>query len=194
VADLAHLETLPARERAAGFAEIVKVALSSDASLFERVEREAPSLVRGDLTSIEPIVRAAIEAKIRVVRDDERESGSRALLNLGHTVGHALEAHGGFSRWLHGEAVALGLVAELRATSRLGWTRPGIADRVADVLSVLGLPFHVNRADVAAAWPYVAADKKRSGAGVRLPVVETPGASRLELVRLEALREAVLAT
>jgi shikimate kinase/3-dehydroquinate synthase len=100
VADLAHLETLPAREIAAGLAEVVKIALTSDAALFDRVEREAALLARGDRSALRPVVRAAIEAKIRIVRDDERESGLRALLNLGHTVGHAVEAHGGFSRWL----------------------------------------------------------------------------------------------
>lgn len=192
VADLVHLETLPAREIAAGLAEVVKIALTSDADLFDRVERDAARLARGDRAALRPVVRAAIEAKIRVVRDDERESGLRALLNLGHTVGHAVEAHGGFSRWLHGEAVALGLVAELRAAAHLGWTPPALADRVADLLSSLGLPFHVDRAEVLASWPYVAADKKRSGLHVRLPVVETAGVSRLERVRLEVLRQAVL--
>ena len=192
VADLAHLETLPAREIAAGLAEVVKIALTSDAALFERVEREAARLARGDRVALRPVVRAAIEAKIRIVRDDEREAGIRALLNLGHTVGHAVEAHGGFSRWLHGEAVALGLVAELHATRRLGWTQQPLVDRVVGVLSSLGLPFHVDRSVLSASWPYVAADKKRAGKVVRLPVVVAPGVSRLERVPLDTLREAVL--
>lgn len=193
VADLAHLATLPARERTAGLAEIVKIALSSDADLFERVERDAAALARGDRGALMPVVRSAITAKIRIVREDEREAGVRALLNLGHTVGHALEAHGGFTRWLHGEAVALGLVAELHATARMGWTPAALVERVTRLLSALGLPFHVDRADIATSWPYVAADKKRAGNAVRLPVVEAPGVSRLEKVRLEMLRESVLA-
>ena len=192
VADLAHLETLPAREIAAGLAEVVKIALTSDADLLDRVEREAALLARGDRAALRPVVRAAIEAKIRIVREDERESGVRALLNLGHTVGHAVEAHGGFARWLHGEAVAIGLVAELRATGRLGWTPQPLADRVVNVLSSLGLPFHVDASVVAASWHYVAADKKRAGKLVRLPVVSAAGVARLERVRLETLREAVL--
>ncbi|MDP9148350.1 MAG: iron-containing alcohol dehydrogenase, partial [Myxococcota bacterium] len=102
VADLAHLQTLPRRERAAGLAEVVKIALATDGSLFALLEREAVSLAAGDHASLVPVVRGAVAAKIRVVRDDEREAGARALLNLGHTVGHALEVHGGYSRWLHG--------------------------------------------------------------------------------------------
>jgi shikimate kinase/3-dehydroquinate synthase len=141
-----------------------------------------------------PIVRAAVEAKIRIVRDDEREAGVRAVLNLGHTVGHALEAHGGYSRWLHGEAVALGLVAELAATARLGWTPPALVDRARALVAALGLPSEVSRAELAASWPFVGADKKRSGASVRLPVVSAPGECRVEAVRLTALHGAVFPT
>src|SRR5262249_8046081 len=107
VADLAHLATLPARERTSGLAEVAKIALTSDAALFERLERDAADVARGDRAALAPVVRAAVEAKVRIVRDDEREAGLRAVLNMGHTVGHALEAHGGYARWLHGEAVAL---------------------------------------------------------------------------------------
>jgi shikimate kinase/3-dehydroquinate synthase len=85
VADLAHLTTLSARQRAAGLAEVAKIALATDAGLLERVERDAASLARGEVGSLLPVLRAAIAAKIRVVRDDEREAGLRALLNLGHT-------------------------------------------------------------------------------------------------------------
>src|SRR5258705_7822801 len=93
VADLAHLSTLPARERTAGLSEIVKIALAVDAPLLDDVERDAARLAKGDVEALAPIVRRAIAAKIRVVRDDERELGIRALLNLGHTVGHAVESH-----------------------------------------------------------------------------------------------------
>jgi 3-dehydroquinate synthetase len=141
-----------------------------------------------------PIVRAAVEAKIRIVRDDEREAGVRAVLNLGHTVGHALEAHGGYARWLHGEAVALGLVAELVATARLGWTPPSLVDRARSLVASLGLPAEVTRAELAAAWPFVGADKKRAGNSVRLPVVSAAGECRIEAVRLQALHGAILPT
>jgi len=194
VADLAHLETLPTRERTSGLAEVVKIALTSDAALLERLEREAPALARGEHAALGPVIRAAIEAKIRVVRDDEREAGVRVLLNLGHTVGHALEAHGGYHRWLHGEAVALGVVTELEAGVRMGFTPPALVERARALLSALGLPTRVERSELAASWPYVAADKKRAGSSLRLPVVAAPGEAMVERVRLEALHVAVLPT
>jgi shikimate kinase/3-dehydroquinate synthase len=192
VADLAHLETLPARERLAGLAEVVKIALATDATLFDRIESHAAALARGDLDALMPVVRAAIDAKIRVVRDDEREAGVRALLNLGHTVGHALEAHGGYGRWLHGEAVAMGTVAEMHAASALGWTPRAVTERAAALLGALGLPVAAGRDELAAAWPFVSSDKKRSGDAIRLPVVTKVGEAHLERVRLTDLREALL--
>jgi shikimate kinase/3-dehydroquinate synthase len=192
VADLAHLETLPARERNAGLAEVVKVALATDARLLGRLEVNAPALARGDRAALAPIVRDAIEAKIRVVRDDERESGVRALLNLGHTVGHALEAQGGYATWLHGEAVALGLLVEMRAMAVLGRTPMSLVERTRDLLRALALPTQVPASDVAAAWPYIGADKKRTGDAVRFAVVSAPGVAHVERVSLAELRSAVL--
>jgi shikimate kinase / 3-dehydroquinate synthase len=192
VADLGHLVTLPARERAAGLAEVVKIALATDARLLDELERHAPALAGGDVAALVPIVRAAIDAKIRIVRDDERETGPRALLNLGHTVGHAIEAHGGYARWLHGEAVAIGTLAEMRATAGLGWTPPALVERSTALFAALGLPTRVDRAELTASWPFVGSDKKRSGDSVRLPVVTAPGMARVARVELSALRGAVL--
>jgi shikimate kinase/3-dehydroquinate synthase len=192
VADLGHLETLPKRELLAGLAEVVKIALATDGELLQRLERSAEGLVRGDPAELLPVVRAAILAKVRVVRDDERESGPRALLNLGHTVGHALEAHGGYSRWLHGEAVALGLGAELRASERMGWTPPRIRERACSLLEALGLPWAPDPRDLEASWPFVASDKKRARDSLRLPVVVAAGTARVERVELSALRQAII--
>ncbi len=192
VADLGHLATLPARERAAGLAEIVKIAMATDVGLLAAIERDATAIARGDLDALAPIVRSAILAKIRVVRDDEREAGARALLNLGHTVGHALEAHGGYARWLHGEAVSLGTIAEMRATAALGWTPAALVDRATSLLAALGLPAKPDHAELVAAWPFVSSDKKRDRDAVRLPVVTAPGEAKMERVALGALRAAVL--
>jgi shikimate kinase / 3-dehydroquinate synthase len=194
VADLGHLTTLSTRERAAGLAEVVKIALATDSGLLDALERHAPALARGSTEALVPVVRAAIEAKIRVVRDDERETGPRALLNLGHTVGHAIEAHGGYARWLHGEAVAIGTVVEMRATAALGWTPPALVERSAALFAALGLPTQVDRAELAASWPFVSSDKKRSRDAVRLPVVTGAGQSHVSRVALTALRDAVLRT
>ncbi len=194
VADLGHLVTLSKRERAAGMAEVVKIALATDAALLDAVERDAIALARGDIEALGPVVRAAIDAKIRVVRDDEREAGPRALLNLGHTVGHAVEAHGGYSRWLHGEAVSLGTVAEMRATAALGWTPPALVERGVALLASLGLPTELDATELAAAWPFVGNDKKRDRDAVKLPVVTAAGRAHVERVGLEALRRALLRT
>ena len=192
VADLAHLATLPPRERTAGLAEIAKIALVVDAALLDRVEVHHGALARGDVGELMSVVRASIEAKVRVVRDDERETGPRALLNLGHTIGHALEAHGGYGRWLHGEAVALGTVAEMRATSALGLTPPALVERATAIIASLGLPTHVPHPDLAAAWHFVASDKKRARDDIRLPVVTAAGRAHVQRVALSDLRSAVL--
>jgi shikimate kinase/3-dehydroquinate synthase len=188
VADLAHLTTLSAREQAAGLAEVVKIALATDAELLAALEANCARLAQGDSVALLPIIRGAIEAKVRIVRDDERESGPRALLNLGHTIGHALEAHGGYGKWLHGEAVALGTVAEMRATAALGLTPAPLVDRAARLLSSLGLPTEADPSELRAAWPYVSSDKKRGAGAIRLPVVVEAGVARVERIDLEALR------
>jgi shikimate kinase/3-dehydroquinate synthase len=194
VADLGHLATLPVRERAAGLAEVVKIALATDSRLLDEIELHSRELAAGDPAALLPVVRAAIDAKIRVVRDDERETGPRALLNLGHTMGHAIEAHGGYARWLHGEAVAIGTLVEMRATAALGWTPPVLVDRSAALFAALGLPTHVDGAELKASWPFVGSDKKRAGDSVRLPVVSAAGESHVAHVPLASLRDAVLGT
>ena len=194
VADLAHLTTLSARERTAGLAEIVKIALISDVALLEALEADAEALAAGDPNHLLTIVRRAIAAKIRVVRDDERELGLRALLNLGHTVGHALEAHGGYTRHLHGEAVALGTIAELRATVALGFTPSAILGRAGKLLTRLGLPVEVPRGELTASWPFVSVDKKRARGAIRLPIVSAPGVGEVRAIGLADLQSAVLRT
>jgi 3-dehydroquinate synthetase len=193
VLDLEHLTTLPARERAAGLAEVVKIALVRDADLLSRLEADADAIASGDRAVLRSIVRDAVRAKIRVVRDDERESGVRALLNVGHTLGHALEAHGGYTALLHGEAVAVGTVLEIEACERLGLTPAGMSSRAAALLGRLGLPTRASRSDVEAAWPFVLADKKRAAKDLlKLPVVTGPGEGRVVAVEIDALRAAAL--
>ena len=192
VADLAHLRTLPARERISGLAEVAKIALTSDLRLLEALEKDSRAIAAGEVEALRPIVRAAIAAKIRIVRDDERESGARAVLNLGHTVGHALEAHGGFSRYLHGEAVAIGTIAELAAGQALGFTPASVVERARSLFLALGLPVTVSAAELHASWPFVTSDKKRVRGAVRVPVVASPGAARVERVSLRDLERVLL--
>jgi shikimate kinase/3-dehydroquinate synthase len=190
--DFEHLTTLPPRERAAGLAEVVKIALVRDAALLASLEQNADAIRAGDRDALRPVVRAAIEAKIRVVRDDERETGDRALLNVGHTVGHALEAHGGYAVLLHGEAVAIGTVVELAAAERLGLTQGGTASRAKTLLARLGLPTEATSEQLAAAWPFVLSDKKRAATTLKLPVVSKIGEGLVARIELEAFRAAVL--
>jgi 3-dehydroquinate synthetase len=192
VADVDHLTTLPERERRAGLAEVVKIAVATDAALLEWLERESSAISAADPEALRAVVRRAVAAKIRVVRDDEREAGPRALLNLGHTIGHAVESHAGYTHWLHGEAVAIGTVAEMRATSRLGLTPRELVERTAALFGRLGLPTEPRPGEVSAAWSFVAADKKRARSAIRLPVVSAPGVACVKAIALRELERAAL--
>ena len=184
VADVAHLSTLPRRERLAGLAEVAKVALACDEGLWRDLETNAEALRDGEPSVLVPTIRRAIALKALVVAEDERDGEGRMRLNLGHTVGHALEAAGGFSRHLHGEAVALGLVAETLAAERLGRAPANTADRVRALLVRLGLPTEIATNELAAAWPFVSKDKKRVGQTVTLPLPRRIGSAPLESVSL----------
>jgi 3-dehydroquinate synthase len=154
LADLSALATLPKRELAAGYAEIAKYGLLGDEGFFEWLEANAPLLLRGDTQARRYAIRRSCEAKARIVAEDETEQGARALLNLGHTFGHALEAQTGYSdRLLHGEAVAIGMVQAFRFSEALGNCPGGTADRVSRHLKAAGLPVHVSEIDGLAATP-----------------------------------------
>ena len=142
LADLAALETLPQRELGAGYAEVVKYGLIGDPEFFTWCEEHGPAMLAGDSALREYAVAHSVKAKAKIVAEDERETtGTRALLNLGHTFGHALEAQTGFSdRLLHGEGVALGMVLAARYSARIGLMGAGQAQRVEEVIAGSGLP------------------------------------------------------
>ena len=153
LADLATLATLPARERRAGYAEVVKYGLLGDADFFAWLEAEGARALAGDLDALAHVVATSVRAKAAIVAADEEErSGTRALLNLGHTFAHAYEALTGMGADLrHGEAVALGLVDAFRLSARLGLCAGEDAERVAAHLAAQGLP--TRRGEVAALDP-----------------------------------------
>jgi 3-dehydroquinate synthase len=145
LADLDTLATLRPREMRAGYAEVIKYGVLGDAKFFEWCERNGPQVLAGDRTLQDYAVTESVRTKARVVAEDERETtGARALLNLGHTFGHALEAETGFSdRLLHGEAVALGMVLAARYSARREYISEDDAERVANAIAAAGLPSEI---------------------------------------------------
>lgn len=146
------LDTLPLREQRAGYAEVVKYGLIDDADFFAWCEGNGAALLAGDPNAREYAIAHSVGAKARIVADDERETtGRRALLNLGHTFGHALEAETGFSdTLLHGEGVAAGMALAFAFSARQGLCPAGDAERVATHLKTSGLPYDLASAGIAA--------------------------------------------
>jgi shikimate kinase/3-dehydroquinate synthase len=179
VVDVAHVTTETPRAYVSGLAEVVKSAAVGDPGLFELLEREPDRVLGRDLGLVEEIALRAVAVKAAIVARDERESGDRALLNFGHTVGHALEAEGGFSRLTHGEAVALGMVAALRVGEALGVTGPALGRRVTALLTRLGLPVDLDGQPLQEALRFVALDKKRRGGALRFVVLHGLGDARV---------------
>jgi 3-dehydroquinate synthase len=142
LADLGALATLPAREMRAVYAEVIMYGILGDTEFFAWCEANVPAVLAGDAAAQEYAVTESVKAKASIVAEDERETtGKRALLNLGHTFGHALEAQCGFSdRLLHGEAVALGMVLAARYSARRGYVSDADAARVAAAIGAAGLP------------------------------------------------------
>jgi 3-dehydroquinate synthase len=146
ITDIALLDTLPKRELAAGYAEVAKYGLLGDAGFFDWLEGSAPAIMRGDSQARIHSIRKSCEAKAQIVAEDEHETGVRALLNLGHTFGHALESATGYSqRLLHGEGVSIGMVQAFRFSERQHLCAPGTAERVAKHLKSVGLPIHASQ-------------------------------------------------
>jgi 3-dehydroquinate synthetase len=139
VADPATLRSLPDAEFRAGLAEAVKHGLIADREYLDWIQANAALLIARDLGALDVLIRRSVEIKAAIVGSDEREAGPRAMLNAGHTVAHALEQVSGYAL-LHGEAVALGLVAECAMGERAGLLASGTRDRVASLLRKLGLP------------------------------------------------------
>ncbi len=140
LADIDVLETLPRRDLLSGYAEVVKYGALGDAAFFAWLEANGPVLAAGDAAARAHAVRRSVEMKAEIVARDETETGERALLNLGHTFGHALEAATGFgARLLHGEAVAAGMVLAFRLSARLGFCPTADAERLAAHLAGMGM-------------------------------------------------------
>lgn len=189
VADLGFLETLPARERIAGLAEVVKAGLIADATLLASMELDGGA-TSGD--ALAQVIAAAVRVKADVVTEDEREGGRRAILNFGHTVGHAVESASGYDL-LHGEAVSLGMVAALALGVARGVTEPALLPRATALLARLGLPVDVARRLSPEVLSRIEVDKKRRSSAVRFVFVPRAGEAVLQDVPLDELKRDVLA-
>src|SRR5690606_13165778 len=191
--------TLPKRELSAGLAEIVKYGLILDASFFEWLEEHMESLLALAPDALAFAIRRSCEIKAAIVGEDERERGKRALLNLGHTFGHALESVGGYERWLHGEAVAIGMVLAARASLERGWLDDRGCERIEQMLRRAGLPVVLDGdVDLDRMLAVMRLDKKALSGALRLvllrsigraTVVESPPAENLRAI-LESARGA----
>lgn len=180
IADLDTLSTLSPREFLAGLAEVIKYGLLGDADFFVWIEQHLDELLARDPLLLAEAVRRSCAHKARIVAADERESGVRALLNLGHTFGHAIEAHLQYRDWLHGEAVATGMLMAAHMSVESGTLDAPARDRIHALLERAGLPVALP-ADLSAdrMHTFMQGDKKNRGGQIRLVLMDGIGRSRL---------------
>jgi 3-dehydroquinate synthase len=192
VCDLATLATLPPRELSAGLAEVIKYGPIADGAFLDWLDGNLDLLRAGDVTALAYAVKRSCEIKAWVVGQDERESGLRAILNFGHTFGHAIEAGLGYGQWLHGEAVGCGMVMASDLSVRLGLMPASFVDRMRDLVTRAGLP--VKGPDLGADryLELMAVDKKAEGGEIRFVTIEAMGRASMRPVP-DALVRATLA-
>jgi 3-dehydroquinate synthase len=193
VSDTDFLRTLPQRELSAGLAEVIKHGLLADADYFSAVERHLTRLRACDADALARAVARSCEIKAGVVARDEKESGERALLNLGHTFGHAIEALAGYGTWLHGEAVGCGLCLAADLSHRLGLIERDDLRRIEDAVGSAGLPTRIAGLSRAAALQAMAGDKKAEAGRIRFILLERIGRAIQRTVPADALDATLLA-
>jgi 3-dehydroquinate synthase len=189
--DLDTLATLPPRELRAGLAEVIKYAPIADLALLDWLEAQLEALLEGDPEALAHAVQRSCEIKAEVVGGDERESGRRAILNFGHTFGHAIEAGLGYGQWLHGEAVACGMVIAASLSAELGLVPTTLATRLSRLLERAGLPVVAPRLGLERWFELMQVDKKAEAGDIRYVLLDGPGSATLRAVP-RPLVEAVL--
>ncbi len=175
VADLDTLDTLPQRELAAGLAEIIKYGPIADAEFLSWIEAHIEALVARDKAALAQAVKRSCEIKAWVVGQDEREQGLRAILNFGHTFGHAIEAGLGYGEWLHGEAVGCGMVLASDLSVRLGLMPADFLPRMQSLIAKAGLPVRAPRLTVERWLQLMRVDKKSEAGEIRFVLIEGLG-------------------
>ncbi len=175
LSDLSSLSTLPARELSAGLAEVVKYGVIMDAEFFAWLEQNMDKLVARSADALAYAVEKSCQCKADIVAADEREAGRRALLNFGHTFGHAIEAGLGFGTWLHGEAVSAGMVLAAKLSARHGDISEKDVSRIANVLQRAGLPVQAPSLGAQRYLELMGYDKKVQGGKLRLVLLKSIG-------------------
>ena len=194
ISDVATLDSLPERELRSGIAEVIKHGLALDVAFFEWIEKNIAALVARKPEALTHAVRRSCELKARIVAEDERESGARALLNFGHTFGHAIEAGTGYGAWLHGEAVAAGMVMAAELSLLMGHLKKTEVGRVRDLLKRAGLPAAGPALAPERLIELMALDKKAAKGRTRFVVLEALGRAALRAdIDEAAVRGAIVA-
>jgi 3-dehydroquinate synthase len=176
-ADTDALGTLPDRELRAGLAEVIKYGLIVDPEFFDWLEANANNLLKRDSAALTQAIKRSCEIKAEIVARDEREQGDRALLNLGHTFGHAIESATNYSTWLHGEAVGAGMLLAADLSQRLGWVSGADVERVERVLQKFGLRTDVSTLAASTLAENMKIDKKVAAGRIRLVLLKAIGKS-----------------
>lgn len=195
VCDLDTLKTLPPRELSAGLAEVIKYGPIADLAFLDWVEASMAALMAREPAALAHAVQRSCQIKAAVVGEDERESGLRAILNFGHTFGHAIEAGMGYGAWLHGEAVGCGMVMAARLSQRLGGVDEAFVQRLTALIARAGLPVRapvLDPADNAGRYlELMRVDKKAEGGEIRFVVLDPPGRAVLRGAPDALVREVV---
>ena len=180
IADLDTLKTLPPRELSAGLAEVIKHGAIADATFFDWIESHTKELLNCDLNTMSHAVVRSCEIKSSVVAADEKESGIRAILNYGHTFGHAIESGLGYGEWLHGEAVACGMVMAADLSARLGHISASDVNRIKQLVDALALPSCAPKLGNQRFFELMQIDKKSEGGTIRYITLEKIGQAKIE--------------
>ncbi|KRD15879.1 3-dehydroquinate synthase [Acidovorax sp. Root267] len=195
VCDLAALDTLPKREFSAGLAEVIKYGPISDMAFFDWLERNMDALIAHDRDALAHAVRRSCEIKAWVVGQDEKETGLRAILNFGHTFGHAIEAGMGYGVWLHGEGVGAGMVMAAELSRRLGLVDDGFVARLNLLIQRAGLPTKgavLDAADNAGRYlELMRVDKKSEAGEIRFVLIDGPGKAMVRSAPDDLVREVI---
>ncbi|MFP8816728.1 3-dehydroquinate synthase [Acinetobacter johnsonii] len=194
LADMSQLKTLPSRELSAGLAEVIKYALLGDADFLTWLEQHMDDLVQGDEAALAEAVYRSCAHKARIVAKDEKEQGERALLNLGHTFGHAIESYLGYGEWLHGEAVATGMVMAADLSQRMGWISAEDLTRTKNIIQRANLPIVCPQIPLDDFLAYMAHDKKVLNGQLRLVLMQAVGQAIItKTFDVELMKQAILA-